>query len=87
MAMMRITKRQLKRIIKEELDHLIERGAEANTAVGRANAQSKGYQDGYEAGLINDDSNLPWDKYADGGYGDDYFSGFQDGLHAGGHGG
>ena len=75
---MRITKRQLKRIIKEELTRLSEIGTDRGykqASVGNAGA----YEAGVAAGREGDRSEMPLDQYGTAFY-DAWMEGWDDGL-------
>ena len=77
---MRITKRQLKRIIKEELNRLVEIRDEKSPG-GRqtAGGPTDAYDQGYEAGTQGNRDDMPLEKYGTPFY-DAWMEGWDDGL-------
>ena len=85
---MKISKRQLKRIIKEEKLKLLKEIRDERSPQGRQTASGpKGaYEQGYEAGTQGDNSDMPLDQYGTPFY-NAWMEGWDDGLaqfHGGG---
>ena len=85
---MKITKRQLRRIIKEEKSKLLREMRDERSPQGRqtASGPEAAYEQGYEAGTKGDRSEMPLDQYGSRFY-DAWMEGWDDGLasfHGGG---
>ena len=88
---MKITKRQLRRIIKEELNRLIETRGEQSVGLAPQGKNTSGgpqsaYDQGYEAGTQGNRDDMPLEKYGTPFY-DAWMEGWDDGLgqfHGGG---
>jgi ribosome modulation factor len=85
---MKITKRQLRRIIREEKARLLREIRDERSPQGRqtASGPTSAYDQGYEAGTKGDRSDMPLDQYGSRFY-DAWMEGWDDGLarfHGGG---
>ena len=81
--MMKITKRQLRRIIREEKVKLLREIRSERHPQGQKIATAKGgmkpYDQGYEAGTRGDNSEMPLDQYGSAFY-TAWMTGWDDGL-------
>ena len=85
---MKITKRQLRRIIKEEKAKLLREMRDERSPQGRytGDGPKNAYEQGYEAGTKGDRSDMPLEKWGTPFY-DAWMEGWDDGLaqfHGGG---
>jgi ribosome modulation factor len=77
---MKISKRQLRRIIKEELNRLVEiRDEKSPSGRQTGGGPTKPYDQGYEAGTQGNRDDMPLEKYGTPFY-DAWMEGWDDGL-------